>query len=98
MFVSITNMPQKTPLFKIGLTIATLFLVATIVIWTMTGMHVGWTQTQIPIEKFDPITEISYTTYESGFVAGIDFVGTGIIASLTIAGITYIFARFNVNK
>lgn len=57
-------------------------LVATVGIWAATGAHRGWTQHHIPVSVFDPITEIEAIHYESGFVAGIDFLvlGAGVAA------------------
>ncbi|MEM0967502.1 MAG: hypothetical protein AAGJ81_15245 [Verrucomicrobiota bacterium] len=64
--------------------------IATLVVWGLGGFHTGWTQTKIPITGVDEITGIEYTTYDDGFVAGIDFLGGGIAVAVVIAAITFV--------
>lgn len=83
--------PQKLPLvgYALGILVAVLCLAT----WAATGFHQGWTQTQVPHTVTDEITGISKQSYEDGFIAGVDFLGAGILAALIIVGIAFILQR-----
>lgn len=68
---------------------AGLITIATITLWASSGFHTGWTQTNIPVTGTDEITGIEYTTYEDGFVAGIDILASGLGLALAIVVITF---------
>jgi len=65
-----------------------LFLLGTVGWWVANGAHRGWTQTSIPVEKVDPITEIEFTEYTKGLRPGVDvlFGGCAIGAGLLVSG------------
>lgn len=60
----------------------------TVGIWAKGGFHTGWTQTSIPVNGIDEITGIEYTTYQDGFIAGIDVLAVGIGIAIAISAIT----------
>ena len=66
---------------KLLLLLAVLCALSVIGLWFGLGAHRGWSQTQIPEKKLDPVTEIEFTDYRTGFVPGIDFLVAGLIGS-----------------
>ena len=54
---------------------------AVIGIWLALGAHLGWSMTQVPVKKIDPVTEIEFTEYDHRFVPGVDFLAAGLIGS-----------------
>jgi len=62
----------------------------TLIVWIATGLHTGWTKTQVAIEQVDEITGIEFVVYEDRFVAGIDFLGGGFL----VAGAMLMVALF----
>jgi hypothetical protein len=69
-----------------------LVLVATTVTWIGLGSHRGWTQTQIPEQSIDPITEIEFTEYREGFLPGVDFLVAGVAVGGLLMGVGSFFA------
>ena len=72
---------------KIAHILAAIIAIATFAIWGFGGFHTGWTQTSIPVNGIDEITGIEYTTYEDGFIAGIDVLSGGIALAVAISAI-----------
>ena len=71
---------------------------AVISCWILLGAHLGWTQTALPIKKVDPITAIEFTDYESGFVAGVDFLAGGLLVASAIFTLSLAAAKLERNK
>lgn len=67
---------------------AAVVAIATLAVWGASGFHTGWTQTSIPVHGVDEITGIEYTTYQDGFVAGIDVLGGGIGIAIAISALS----------
>lgn len=67
--------------------------VMVILVWAMLGAHLGWSQTRVPTERVDPITEIKFTEYEDRFVPGVDFLAVGLAGSLGLGVIGSLLAR-----
>jgi len=72
---------------------AALVLAGTLIAWALLGGRWGWSQTQVPIRKLDPITEIEFTEYESRFVPGVDFLGAGIAGAFAFFAIGFFFRK-----
>lgn len=70
----------------------------TLTIWASTGFHTGWTQTSIPVTGVDEITGIEFTTYEEGFVAGVDVLGAGLGAAFGISALSLGIHKFRARK
>ena len=60
----------------------------TLAVWGASGFHTGWTQTSIPVHGVDEITGIEYTTYQDGFVAGVDVLAAGLGLAIAISGLS----------
>ncbi len=58
--------------------LALLSLLITVVYWSSTGAHRGWSMDKVPVQQVDEITGLEYTSYEDRFVPGIDVLGGGI--------------------
>ncbi|MBL9137615.1 MAG: hypothetical protein JNK85_17220 [Verrucomicrobiales bacterium] len=56
-----------------------------LVFWFFGGPNLGWTKTQVPVLRKDPVTEQEYTEWQKNFVPGLDFVG----AALGVAGLVF---------
>jgi hypothetical protein len=67
---------------------------AVIGIWFALGPHFGWSMTQVPVKKIDPVTEIEFTEYDHRFVPGVDFLAAGLIGSGTLFAFGLIFTKF----
>jgi hypothetical protein len=78
--------------------LAVMCAVAVISCWILFGAHLGWTQTALPIKKVDPITAIEFTDYESGFVAGVDFLAGGLLVAFAIFTLSLAAAKLERNK
>lgn len=67
------------PLMKKSLRIVAFVLLAvTLGIWAGLGANLGWTKTKIPIEHIDPVTEIKYVEWQSGFQPGLELLALGV--------------------
>lgn len=73
--------------------LATLVLAGTLITWALLGGRWGWSQTQVPVQKIDPITEIEFTEYEPRFVPGVDFLGAGIAGAFAFFAISFLFRK-----
>ncbi len=67
---------------------ALLLLVLTLLGWGYLGSNLGWTKTSVATTRTDPITDISYTEYESRFVPGVEFLAIGIAGAVVIFAAT----------
>ena len=72
-------------------------LVATGVLatWLGTGAHRGWTKTSLQSMTLDEVTGIESPTYRKGFVAGVDFLGAGVLAAGALAVVSLFFRKQN---
>jgi hypothetical protein len=78
--------------------LAVMCAIAAISCWILLGAHLGWTQTALPIKRVDPITAIEFTEYESGFIAGVDFLAGGLLVAAAIFALSLVAARLDRNK
>ena len=77
--------------FAISLTI----IIAVFIIWIINGTYV-FTQTQILIEKKDPLFGTTYKEWQNKFIWGLDL--TLIISAVSIIASTILFFIFKVKR
>ena len=58
-------------------------------IWLALGAGLGWSKTSKTIMKTDPVTELAYPVYKSGFYPGADF-----LAAVAALGVVFFAASF----
>lgn len=68
--------------------LAILSALAIIACWLSLGAHMGWSQTRVPVQKTDPVTETTFTDYEERFLPGLDFLGAGLLGAGAIFALT----------
>ena len=73
--------------------LAALVAVGVIAIWLVTGAHRGWTKTSVQKMTLDEVTGIESPGYEKGFVAGVDFLGAGLVGAGALAGVSLFFRK-----
>ena len=56
------------------------------------AVNINWPKSPT-VTQIDPITEISFVTYEKRFVPGLDYLGGGIFVGLLIFSATFLPAR-----
>ncbi|MFP4282202.1 MAG: hypothetical protein ACLFU2_06235 [Opitutales bacterium] len=78
---------------RILLLVSAALALATVALWALGGFHLGWTQTRIAETAIDPITEIEFTTYRDGFVAGVEVFVLGLGLSALFGGLGFYFQR-----
>jgi hypothetical protein len=61
--------------------------------WFFGGPNLGWTKTSAMRESTDAVTGQSVVTWEKHFQPGVDFLGAGLLASLALAGGSFLFRR-----
>ena len=83
---------------KISFILAGLVVLITLGLWASGGFHTGWSQNQIPVNGVDEITGIEFTTYEDGFVAGLDVLIGGLVAAAGIVGISIGVSTFQARS
>ena len=59
--------------------------------WVVTGANRGWTKTSLVTQKTDPVTGIEYPVSTSKFLPGVDFLGAAGIATVALAGTSFLF-------
>lgn len=59
--------------------------------WLVTGAHPGWTRTTVMMKTVDEVTGIEAVTYEKQFVMGLELLGGGLAAAMTLAGVAFLF-------
>lgn len=82
---------KRLSLFRIA---AGAVLIATLTLWGVGGFHSGWTQTSVTETHYDEITEIAYPVRRDAFVAGVDVLAAGLLASCGLVGISCLSAYF----
>ena len=70
--------------------LAALSAVAIVACWISLGAHMGWSQTRVPVQKTDAITESIFTDYEERFLPGLDFLVAGLLGSAAIFALTLV--------
>jgi len=73
--------------------LAAFVAVGSIATWLITGAHRGWTQTSVPKMTLDEVTGIESPRYEKRFVAGVDFLGAGLVAAGVLGGVSLFFRK-----
>lgn len=71
---------------------ALVLLIATVGLWTGLGGRFGWTQTNVPEKRVDPVTGIDFVEYRHGFVPGVEFLTLGVGGAIIIFAAT-LFVR-----
>jgi hypothetical protein len=89
--VSLDEICKKVGLRKSLRFIALLVLLAALTFWAAKGADRGWTKTNIARELPDPVTGLTGTTYEKGFVPGLDFLAGAALAAGVMAGASLLF-------
>ena len=69
---------------------AVLLAIAVAGVWFGLGADRGWTKTALAIPLKDPVTEIEYVEYKSGFIPGVDFLAAGLIGAAALFAITFL--------
>ena len=75
--------------------LAALVAAGVLAIWIITGAHRGWTKTSLQTMTLDEVTGIESPTYKKGFVAGVDFLGAGVLAAGALAAVSLFFRNQN---
>lgn len=78
--------------------LAAVVAVGTLAVWLTTGASRGWTKTSVPVKQLDAVTGIEGISYEKRFVAGMDFLGGGLMAAGALAGLSFFFRNQNKHK
>lgn len=73
--------------------LALVLFLGTAVWWVQAGKNPGWTKNKVFVEKVDEITGISYPEEEDRFVPGVDLLAAAGVASLVIAGLSFLGRR-----
>lgn len=63
------------------------------VFWFFGGPNMGWTKTQTPLTKVDPVTEIEYVEWQANFVPGVDFLGAVLLGAAVVYASSWLFRR-----
>jgi hypothetical protein len=85
--------PRANKVVLVLRTLAVLSAVAIIACWLSLGAHMGWSQTRVPIEKADPVTEMTFSDYEERFLPGLDFLAAGLLGCAAIFALTFLVPR-----
>ena len=68
---------------------AVLLAIAVAGVWYGLGADRGWSKTALAIPLKDPITEIEYVEYKSGFIPGVDFLAAGLAGAAVLFALTF---------
>lgn len=68
-----------------------LLAIGTVVTWLVTGARLGWTRTEREVRTLDEVTQIEAVSYEKAFMAGVDFLGAGLLMSAGLFGLSFLF-------
>ncbi len=71
--------------------LATMVLLAGLGIWAARGAHFGWTVNNIEHRARDPVTGITKSTWEKGFIPGWDFLAAAALTAGGMAGASFLF-------
>jgi hypothetical protein len=69
-------------------TLALLSAIAIVACWISLGAHMGWSQTRVPVQKNDTVTNTTFTDHEEQFLPGLDFLLAGLLGSAAIFALT----------
>lgn len=61
--------------------------------WFFGGPNWGWTKTQTPLAKVDPVTEIEYVEWQANFVPGVDFLGAALLCAAVVYAGSWLFRK-----
>jgi hypothetical protein len=76
------------------LRLAALFVtLVTLVLWLFGGPNTGFTKTSVQVKTVDPVTDQDIITWEKRFLPGVDFLGGGLLAGVTLFGASFLFRR-----
>lgn len=64
-----------------------------VVFWLFGGPNLGWTKTQVPVTRKDPVTELEYVEWQKNFVPGVDFVGASGAAAVVLYAASFLVRR-----
>lgn len=70
-------------------------LPAAVIFWAAAGGNRGWTKTSVPKKTMDEVTGIEGTTFEKGFVPGIDFLGVAALGAGVLASVSLLIGNKN---
>ena len=73
--------------------LAALVAVGVVATWLGTGAHRGWTQTEVANISIDEVTGLTGGPPEKKFVAGVDFLGAGLLAAVVLASVSLFFRQ-----
>lgn len=68
-------------------------LLGTLVVWLAGGAHLGWTQTSVVEMRRDAFTEIEYPVRHDAFIAGVEFLATGLAVALVLGTAGWVAGR-----
>jgi hypothetical protein len=71
--------------------LAWIVLFAALALWSATGANRGWTKTNIARHLPDPVTGITGTVYEKGFIPGVDFLAGMSVVAGALGGASLLF-------
>ncbi|MBE2205076.1 MAG: hypothetical protein IAE94_12140 [Chthoniobacterales bacterium] len=78
-------------MFRLALRFFGLFCaVCTVAFWLLSGPDTGWSKTSRAILKTDEITGLEYPVMEKRFIPGVDFLGTGLLGSALLVGLSFL--------
>lgn len=76
-------------------TLAAALLLGALALWLAAGASRGWTKTSVPVKTLDTVTGIEAVNYEKRFVPGLDFLGSALVASALLGGLSFLFRKQN---
>jgi len=68
--------------------LAIIVLLAAVGIWLAKGAHRGWTVNNIERRATDPVTGLTKSTWEKGFIPGWDCLTAAALTSAGLAGVS----------
>jgi len=75
--------------------LAVLCALAVVGAWLATGASRGWTKTSVAVKQLDEVTGIEGVSYQRRFVAGVDFLGGGLLGAGVLAAASLMFRKQN---
>ena len=73
--------------------LAVVCALAVVAIWAATGGSRGWTKTSVAVKTLDEVTGLEAVNYQRRFVAGLDFLGGGLLGAGVLAAASLIFRK-----
>jgi hypothetical protein len=71
--------------------LAVIVLLASVGFWAAKGANRGWTIHNIEHREKDPVTGITGSTWEKGFIPGWDFLAVAALAAGALTGASFLF-------